>query len=128
MNEKANVERRAPPDWFYSLAPLDGDGSERLDMDVLIETLLERAKAYVAGRDIDLPHVLHICHVIKSEQCEDGRWPAVVNAMTGVAIGPERTASPVPLFRLLNEILDSTEFQYAVELAERGGSASNREK
>lgn len=116
----------APPEWFYSLAPLD-DGAEDLDIDCLIAKLDARIAAHLRGEEIDIARALHVCHVLKAEQGEDGRWAAVVNARTGEAIGSARTLSPVPLFKILNKLLDSSEFELAVMYAERGGSESNRE-
>lgn len=77
-------------------------------------------RAAVEEDDAVFGPVLHWAHLLKVEQGPQGDWPAHFNARTGTPIGAARTRTPGALFDRLDEILDSTEFEYAARLARRG--------
>ena len=59
---------------------------------------------------------------------ELGRWPEALNLRTGEPVGTGRSLAPVSLFRRLNVLLHSTEFEHVYRFAEAGGFASAGEK
>ncbi len=107
----------SPPEWFYSLFPLPGPGEEIVSLEYVVTVLHARIDLVTEADSSPLGGVLHVAHLLKSEQGADGRWPQTVNARTGQAIGAGRTTAPVSVFRRLNALLNSTEFEMACELA-----------
>lgn len=111
----------APLTWACGGFPLAGPEEEIVRMEDLIAALNAQVDTTTDEDTTALGPVLHICHLLKAYQGTDGRWPALLNARLGETIGEERTFAPVPLFRRLNALLDSSEFLWACELAEDGG-------
>ena len=90
-------------------------------MEFVITTLEALADTATEADTTPLGAVLHVAHLLKTMQGADGRWPAAFNARTGEAVGAGRTFAPVPLFRRLNTMLLSTEFERACDFAEAFG-------
>lgn len=108
----------APPEWFYSGMPLTGPGEEIVTLETALQVLHAQADRVTESDTSPLGGVLHVAHLLKSEQGTDGQWPEAVNARTGRAVGNGRTIAPVTLLRRLNAMLNSTEFEAACEEAE----------
>jgi hypothetical protein len=108
----------APSDWFYSGMPLTGPDEEIVTLGTALQVLHAQADRVTESDTSPLGGVLHVAHLLKSEQGADGQWPEAVNARTGRAVGSGRTIAPVTLLRRLNAMLNSTEFEAACEEAE----------
>ena len=113
---------QAPPDWYYHLFPLTGEGEE-----IEIDAVVRRAHGLInlARESNDQAHlgtVLHWAHLLKADQGKAADWPARVNARTGAALGEARTRSPLSLFARLGAILNSSEFEGALDAAKRPGA------
>lgn len=108
----------APPDWFYSGMPLTEPGGEIVTLETALQVLHAQADRVTESDTSPLGGVLHVAHLLKSEQGADGQWPDTLNARTGRAVGSGRTAAPVTLLRRLNALLKSSEFEAACEEAE----------
>ncbi|HZP80314.1 MAG TPA: hypothetical protein VFB21_01630, partial [Chthonomonadaceae bacterium] len=103
----------APPDWYYSGMPLAGPDEEIVTLETALNVLHAQADRVTERDTSPLGGVLHVAHLLKSEQGADGQWPDTLNARTGQAVGSGRTIAPVTLFRRLNALLNSTEFEAA---------------
>lgn len=105
----------APEDWRLAHFPLDGADCEVINMEAMVESLLAHIQNATEADTTPLCQTLHTAHILKTLQGVDGKWPHALNARTGEILTQERTASPVRLFRRLNELLNSTEFDSAIE-------------
>jgi hypothetical protein len=111
-------EPAAPHDWAYHLFPLEAEGWEILSLDYVAEEGLRRVLySLQTGDRTALGSTLHWAHLFRAQQAQDGAWPAVVNARTGEARGPERTRRPADFLAQLGHALCSSEFDAAVALA-----------
>jgi len=98
-------------DWRYAGMPLASADEEVADLDAAVATMLRALDGLTPGDRSPLGPLLHVAHILKSEQGPDGLWPARINARTGEAIGRERTSSPVELLRGLDHCMNGTEFE-----------------
>jgi hypothetical protein len=108
----------SPPDWACSLFPLIGPQVEIVPLAYVVAVLHARIAAATESDTSPLGGVLHVAHLFKSQQGRDGTWPETLNARTGEAVGAGRTIAPVSVFRRLNALLNTTEFEAVCELAE----------
>jgi len=109
----------APIGWAWFHFPLEGEGTEALDIENVVRLAHEALDRAAASGDREhLGPVLHWAHQLKTEQTEAGDWPAAVNARTGAALGAGRTRTPAGLMRRLEEILQSTEFSECIARAD----------
>lgn len=111
----------SPPEWAKNCFPLPEEDAEVLTLSWLIPTLHAHIDTVTDADTTALGQALHVGHILVTMQGADGRWPALFNARTGETIGDERTFAPVPLFRRMNALLDSTEFDSACGRAQAGG-------
>jgi hypothetical protein len=121
MDTTARYRYWSPPEWARNGFPLPAPNAEVVTMEFVVMTLHALADEATDADTTPLGAVLHVAHLLKTMQGADGRWPDTFNARTGEAIGEGRTFAPVPLFRRLNAMLYSTEFERACEYAEAAG-------
>ncbi len=115
--------RVAPEDWAWHLFPRTEPGSEAISLEAVARLGLERVRrCQVTGDRTPVGPVLHWAHLLKVEQASDGDWPALVDGRTGEALDQRRTTLPAELLSALGDLLDSTEFDAAVERARRSPS------
>ena len=86
----------------------------------MIDSLTVLVDSITEADTTALGAALHVAHILKTMQGGDGAWPAAFNARTGETVGAERTVAPAPLFRRLNRILHSSEFEESCIFAEAG--------
>jgi hypothetical protein len=110
----------SPPEWSYSRFPLAHPQEEQIRLEMLVERLQRLLNTCTEADSTPRGVVLHVAHMLVSRQGADGAWPAEFNLLTGKAISEDRSTAPVPLFRRLNEELNSTEFNFACARAEAG--------
>jgi hypothetical protein len=108
----------SPPEWLYPYFPLTGPEDECLSMETIVAVLHARIDTITENDTSPLGSVLHVAHLLKSEQGTDGRWPEIVNARTGQAVGAGRTIVPVSVLRRLDALHNSSEFVIVCEQAE----------
>ena len=113
----------APDDWKLAHFPLSDSDCEIINMEAMVESLLAHIQGVTEADTTPLCQTLHTAHMLRTLQGDDGRWPCSLNARTGKTLTEERTSSPVRLFRRLNDALNSTEFDSAIEY--EGGSDCN---
>ena len=111
----------APPEWDCNCFPLPSEETEILTMEYVVSTLQSHIDTVTEADTTALGRALHVGHMLTLMQGADGQWPETFNARTGEPIGVGRTLAPVPLFRRMNAMLDSTEFDHTCEFAEAGG-------
>ncbi len=117
----ADLDTWSDIDWYCCNFPLQRDGETSLPLDWLIGTL-QSLLDQVTEEDTTLRSaVLHVAHILTTLQGSDGKWPAMLNARTGKAMGGDRTFAPIPLFERLNRMLDSSEFDHAILFARTEG-------
>jgi len=108
----------APPEWAWAGFPLDSDATETLDVAEFTAIALVRIKGSVRDQDeAPIGPVMHWAHILKTEQGQDGAWPAAVNARTGEPTGTARTLAPAKLMARLDALLDSSEYAACIALA-----------
>lgn len=112
-----------PPGWVFNVFPIPVPDTEVITLDYIIAAMRAEIESCTEWDSVPLGRVLHVAHMLVSHQAADGLWPAVLNLRTAEDIGTERSHAPLPLFRDLNKILDSSEFDFAVRRIEAGISA-----
>ncbi len=109
-----------PPEWVYNCFPVPAPDVEVVTLDYVVAAMQAEADSCTEWDGNPLGRVLHVAHMLVSHQGADGQWAAEFNLRTGEAIGTERSSAPLPLFRRLNEILDSSEFDFSLRRGEAG--------
>lgn len=112
----------SPPEWSCNCFPLSAPDAETIELDWLVQTLNALADTVTEADTAPLGKVLHVAHILKTMQGSDGKWPHCFNARTGDATDNTRSTEPLALFRRLNAMLQSTEFDSAIRFAEAGGN------
>ena len=108
------------PDWVYSCFPMPTPETEVVTLDYVIVAMNAETDSCTEWDGSPLGRVLHVAHMLVSHQGADGLWPAAFNMRTGNAVGGERSSAPLPLMRRLNDILDSSEFDFSLRCGEAG--------
>jgi len=111
----------SPPEWTCNCFPLPEEGAEILRMEWLVATLQAHIDTITEWDSVALGQALHVGHMLKTMQGPDGKWAAVFNARTGETIGTERSVAPLPMFQRMNALLNSMEFDSALDYAEQQG-------
>ncbi len=111
----------SPPEWSRNCFPLPNVECEILDTEQVISTLSNLVDSITEADTTALGAVLHVAHILKTMQGDDGAWPATFNARTGDCVGVERSFAPAPLFFRLNRILSSSEFEESYNRSVAGG-------
>jgi hypothetical protein len=109
----------APPEWACNCFPLEAAGQELLRLETALAILHRLADSITDADSTALGPAIHVAHMLLAWQGADGRWPATLNANTGQAIGRERTAAPLTLYRRLADLLETSEFDHVIERSER---------
>jgi hypothetical protein len=112
-----------PPDWACNCFPQTEVGQ----LEVCLTDLIAVAQAHldtVTEADTTARGAIgHVAHILVTLQGADGLWPERLNLRTGRSLSPARSAAPLTLFRRLNAMLDSTEFDPACRCAEAAVAA-----
>jgi hypothetical protein len=120
----ANAEQAvAPWDWCYAFIPLDGPDEEIVDVETAVARMLTAFGRIRPGDTSALGPVMHVAHILQSEQGADGRWPARLNVRTGEAVGSARTGAPATLLRRLDSYLNLSEFESCYSRVPEGDRA-----
>ena len=109
-----------PPEWVYNCFPLFVPETEVVTLDDVIAAMHAELDSCTEWDSTPRGRVLHVAHMLVSHQGADGLWPSRFNLRTAEEIGVERSSAPLPLFRRLNDLLDSTEFDFALNRGEAG--------
>ncbi len=109
-----------PPEWVYNCFPRPELETEVVTLDYVMEAMQAEIAACTEWDSTPLGRVLHVAHMLVSHQGADGLWAATFHLRTGKDVGVERSSAPLSLFRRLNAILDSTEFDFALRRGEAG--------
>lgn len=109
-----------PPEWVYNRFPMPTPETEEVTLDYVIAAAQAETDTCTEWDTAPLGRVLHIAHMLVSHQGADGLWAATWNLRTGEEIGVERSSAPLPLFRRLNDLLGSSEFDFSLHRAEAG--------
>jgi hypothetical protein len=109
-----------PPEWVYNRFPMPTPETEVVTLDYVIAAMYAEADSCTEWDSTPLGRVLHVAPMLVSHQGDDGLWASVFNLRTAEEIGVERSSAPLPLFRRLNEMLDSSEFDFALRRGEAG--------
>jgi hypothetical protein len=117
----------SPPEWARCGFPLEEEGREVVGLSGLVATLQNILDRSPDGDTPAFGMALHVFHMLVTMQGMDGRWPVAFNARTGEEIGEARSFAPVPLFRRINAMLNTTEFDSACADAEAGGYVPSAE-
>ena len=112
-----------PPGWVYNVFPLPAPDAEVVTLAYIVAAMQAEIARCTEWDSVPLGRVLHVAHMLVSHQEADGLWPAVLNLRTAEAVGTERSDAPLPVFRDLDKILDSTEFDFTIRRIEAGISA-----
>ena len=116
-----------PPEWVCNCFPQ----TEPEQTEVALNDLIAVAEAHldtVTEADVTArSEMTHVAHILVTLQDRDGLWPDRLNLRTGKGLTAGRSAAPVALFRRLNAMLDSTEFDPACRWAEAGIAAAAAE-
>lgn len=99
-----------------------------VSLDWLVATLHAVLDTVTEADTCPLSRALHVAHMLVPRQGADGRWSTAYNACTGEEIGEERSFALVPLFRRMNAMLGTTEFDSSCSRAEAGGYPPADEK
>jgi len=109
-----------PPEWVCNRFPMPTPETEEVTLDYVIAAAQAEVDACTEQDTTPLGRVLHVAHMLVSQQGADGLWAAAFNLRTGEEISVERSSAPLPLFRRLNALLDSSEFDYSLRRGEAG--------
>jgi len=109
-----------PPEWVYNRFPMPNPETEVVTLDYVITVMQAAVDACTEWDTAPLGRVLHVAHMLVSHQGADGLWAATWNLRTGEEIGGERSSAPLPLFRRLNNLLGSSEFDFSLRRGEAG--------
>ena len=120
-NDDVKIAAWSPPEWSRNCFPLSEKDAEVITTNFVVNSLTVMVESVTEADTTPLGAVLHVAHILKTMQGEDGAWPTEFNARTGIVIGIERTFAPLPLFRKLNILLLSSEFEESCRNAEAGG-------
>ena len=112
-----------PPEWVYNRFPMPTLETEVVTLDYVIGAMHAELDSCTEWDSTPRGRVLHVAHMLVSHQGADGLWAGVFNLRTAEEIGVERSSAPLPLFRRLNEMLDSSEFDFALRRGEAGVSS-----
>jgi hypothetical protein len=112
-----------PPEWVYNRFPMPAPQMEEVTLDYVIAAMQAETDTCTEWDSTPLGRVLHVAHMLVSHQGADGLWPATFNLRTAEEIGTERSSAPLLLFRRLNALLDSSEFDFALRCGEAGVSS-----
>lgn len=115
------VRAWSPPQWSFTCFPLPAPDAEIVTMEFVVRALHDLADQVTEADTTPLGAALHVAHILKTMQGADGAWPDAFNVRIGKAVGDGRTFAPAALFRRLNAMLNSTEFELACEFAVRNG-------
>jgi hypothetical protein len=114
-----------PPEWVYNCCPMFAPEAEVVTLDEVIAAMHAELDACTEWDSTPRGRVLHVAHMLVSHQGADGLWPSRFILRTAEEIGVERSSAPLPLFRRLNDLLDSTEFDFALSRGEAGVLSHN---
>ena len=114
------IAQWTPPDWAYNLFPLPASDMETVTLQYVVDAMHSEVDLCTEWDSVPLGRVLHVAHMLVSNQEADGLWPAVLNLRTGQAVGMGRSSAPRNLMRRLNLLLQSSEFDLAIKRAEAG--------
>jgi hypothetical protein len=109
-----------PPEWVCNCFPQTEAGQFETSLRDLIAVANRHLDTVTEADTTARSAVLHVAHMLVSMQGPDGLWPERLDLKTGCALTELRSAEPVTLFRRLNVMLDSTEFDPACRWAEAG--------
>ena len=109
-----------PPEWVCNRFPMPTPETEEVTLDYVIVAAQAEVDACTKWDTTPLGRVLHVAHMLVSHQGSDGLWAATWNLRTGEEIGVERSSAPLALFRRLNDVLGSSEFDFALRRGEAG--------
>lgn len=109
-----------PPEWVYNCFPLPAPDVEAVTLDYIVDAMQEEINACTEWDSTPLGRVLHVAHMLVCYQGEDGLWPAAFNLRTGRETTLIRSSAPHDLMNRLNDILASTEFDFAIRHCEAG--------
>jgi len=107
----------APPEWACPCFPIPEHGTEVLSMEYIIGALQDHLNKVTEADTTALGRALHVGHILVTMQSDEGDWPALLNVRTGAWIGEERSLTPVPLFKRMTAMLNSTEFDHVLQRA-----------
>lgn len=114
-----------PPEWVYNCFPLPEPDAEIVTLEYLLEEMHSAVDACTEWDDTPIGPMLHLAHMLVSHQGRDGLWSTAFNLRTGDDTSQDRTGAPVAIFRRLNKILGSTEFDIPIRHAEAGIAAQD---
>lgn len=109
-----------PPEWVYNCFPMPAPETEVVTLDYVIAAMHAEADSCTEWDTSPLGRVLHVAHMLVSHQGVDGLWPSTFCLRTAEGIGVERSSAPLPLFRRLNDLLGSSEFDFSLRRGEEG--------
>jgi len=109
-----------PPEWVYNCFPVPTLETEVVTLDYVIAAAQAEVDACTEWDTTPLGRVLHVAHMLVSHQGVDGLWAATFNLRTAEESSGERSSAPLPLFRRLNDILGSSEFDFSLRRGEAG--------
>lgn len=89
-------------------------------MEYIVAALQSEVDACKEWETTSLGRVLHVAHLLVTLQGKDGLWSGTINLRTGEDVDDTRSNAPLPLFRRLNALLDSSEFDFSLRRAEAG--------
>jgi len=105
------------PDWACPNFPVSFEGQEVVSTETIIADMNALLDMVTDGDTSARSKVLHVAHMFVTLQEADGHWAAMRNLRTGEPVGTARTAAPIPVFARLGEMLQSSEFDHAIERA-----------
>lgn len=114
----------APPEWACNSFPMEAPSQQEMEMERLVAILNALLDTSCEADYTPLQKVLHVAHILVTMQGPDGLWPAKFHLKTGNPLTCERTHAPVALFKRLNSLLSTTEFNRAIWYATEGRISS----
>jgi len=109
----------APEDWSYHCFPLVSDETTVISLNTVAEVGLQLVReSTVSGDHTEIGMPIHWAHRFVNSQSDVGDWPDEVDAKTGEVISGRSRELPCMFLKELGDLLQSSEFDHAVELAE----------
>lgn len=116
----AMIAARAPLEWVFWNFPMPTSETEVVTLDYVVAALQSEIDTCTEWDTSPLGNVLHVAHMLVCHQGADGLWACAFSLRTAEEIGVERSSAPLPLFRRLNDLLGSTEFDFSLRRGEAG--------
>ncbi len=105
------------PEWACPNFPVSFEGQEDVSIEAILADMNDLLDTVTEADTSARSKVLHVAHILVTLQEADGHWAAMRNLRTGEPIGTARTNVPVAVFMRLGKMLQSSEFDHAIERA-----------